>query len=119
MSTMGQVQAHEPLMRPHDRLVRLQVGRATAQALDVDTPLLRVQAKRLKRALLAEKLYGVNLLVAAIVAGTGVALGVLVRHGRAKSVKDSARCDIFRGNEEDGFALTLDLFFLRQLESYI
>jgi hypothetical protein len=104
-------------MWPHDSLVDLQVGRATAQALDVDAPLLRVQAECLESALLAQKLDGVNVLVSAVVAGAGVALGVLIGHGRAERIEDGAGRDILRGDEEDGLALTLDLLLLwRMLE---
>jgi hypothetical protein len=51
-------------------------------------------------------------LVAAIVAGARVALGVLIRHRRAKSVKDCSRGNILGSNEENGLALALDFFFL-------
>jgi hypothetical protein len=51
-------------------------------------------------------------LVTTVVAGTGVTLGVLVRHGRTKGIEDGAGCDILGSNEEDGLALTLDLTFL-------
>ena len=112
MATVGQVKTHEPVVRPHDGLVDLKVGGRTRQALDVDTPLLVVETESLEGALLAEKLDGVNVLVTTVVAGTGVALRVLVRHGRTKRIEDGAGCDILGGNEEDGLALTLDLAFL-------
>jgi hypothetical protein len=113
MSTVRQVKTHEPVMRPHDCLVNLQVGGATAQALDIDTPLLRVEAECCESTRLAQKLDGVNVLVSAVVAGTGVALGVLVGHGRAERVKYSAGGNILRGDEENGLALTLDFLLLR------
>ena len=49
--------------------------------LHVDAPVLVVQVKRLEGALLAQALRLVDELVAAIVPGTGVALGVLVCRG--------------------------------------
>jgi hypothetical protein len=98
-------------VRPHDGLVDLEVGGRTRQALDVDTPLLAVETESLKGALLAKKLDGINVLVTTVVAGTGVTLGVLVRHGRTKGIEDGAGCDILGSNEEDGLALTLDLTF--------
>lgn len=52
------------------------------------------------------------MLVTAVVAGAGVALGVFVRHGRTERIEDGAGCDILRGNEKDGLALTLDLTLL-------
>lgn len=112
VTAVGQVQAHEPVVGLHDGLVSLEVGRAAAQALDVDAPLLRVETKGLESTPLAEQLDLVNVLVATVVAGAGVALGVLVGHGGAKGVKDSAGCDILGGDEQDGLALALELFFL-------
>jgi hypothetical protein len=112
MATMGQIKTHESLVWPHDGLVDLQIRRAAAQALHVDTPFLRVQAKRLECTLLAEKLDGVNVLVTTVVAGAGVALGVLVGHGRAKRVEDGTGGDILGGDEEDGLALALNFLLL-------
>jgi hypothetical protein len=65
-------------MRLHDGLVDLQIGRASAQSLDIDSPLLRVKTKRLESASLAEKFNLVNVLVSTIVTSTRVALGILV-----------------------------------------
>jgi hypothetical protein len=112
MATVRQVQTHQPAVGRHDGLIHLEVGRAAAEALDVDTPLGTVDVEGLEGTLLAQKLDPVNVLVAAIVASAGVALGVLVGHGRAKGVEDSAGCDIFGGDEDDGLALALDLVFL-------
>jgi hypothetical protein len=112
VATVGQVKTHEPLVGPHDGLVDLEVGGRSGQALDVDTPLLVIETKGVEGALLAKKLDGVNVLVTAVVAGTGVALGVFVRHGRTERIEDGAGCDILRGNEKDGLALTLDLTLL-------
>lgn len=112
MSTVGQIETHEPVVWPHDGLVDLQVCWATAEALYVDTPLLRVQTEGFKGTLLAQKLNGINMLVTTVVAGTGVALGVLVRHGRTKRIEDGAGSDILRGDEEDGLALALNLLLL-------
>jgi hypothetical protein len=104
---------------PHDGLVSLQICRATAQALYIDTPLLRVQSESLKGALLAEQLDRINVLVATVVSGTGVTFGVLVRHGRTERIENGAGRDILGGDEEDRLALTLDLFLLWQLLVYI
>jgi hypothetical protein len=112
MATVRKIQAHEAAVGRHDSLVDLQVGRASAQALDIDTPLCRVQVESLEGALLAKELDLVDVLVASVVASTGVAFRVLVGHGRAQSVEDGARGNILRGNEDDGLALTLNLFFL-------
>jgi hypothetical protein len=112
MSTVGQVKTHESVVWPHDSLVHLEVGRATAQALYVHTPLLSIESECLESALLAQQLDGVDVLVSAVVTGTGVALGVLVGHGRTESIEDGTGGDILRGDEEDGLALTLNLLLL-------
>lgn len=78
MASVGEIQTHQPIMRSHDGLVCLEVGRATAQALHIDTPLLGVQTKSLEGPLLAKQLDLVDVLVTSIVAGAGVTLGVLV-----------------------------------------
>jgi hypothetical protein len=99
-------------MGPHDGLVDLQVGGRAAQALDIDAPFLVIQVERLQCSCLAQQLDGVNVLVSSVVAGSWVTLGVLVGHGRAQGVKDRSRRHILRGNEDDGFSLAFDLFFL-------
>jgi hypothetical protein len=47
MATVGEIETHETFMRAHESLVDLQVGRATTEALNVDTPLLRVEVEGL------------------------------------------------------------------------
>jgi hypothetical protein len=51
-------------------------------------------------------------LVATVVTGTRVALGILVGHGGAQSIEDGAGCDILRSDKQDGLALALDFFLL-------
>lgn len=96
-------------------MVRLQVCWAATEALYIDAPLLCIQTERREGALLAEQLNGINVLVATVVTGTRVALGVFVGHGRAKSIEDGAGGDVLRGDEEDGLALTLDLLLLLKI----
>lgn len=112
VTTVGEVKAHEAATGSHDGLVHLQVGRAAAEALNVDTPLVAVEVECLESTLLAEKLDTVDVLVTTVVAGTGKTLGVLVAHRGAESIKDSTGCDVLRGNQDDGLALALDLIFL-------
>ena len=112
MATVGEIQAHQPVVWLHNGLVCLEVGRASTQALDVDTPLLGIQSKGLESTLLAQKFYGIDVLIATIVTSTWITLRVLVGHGRAKGVKDGAGSDILGGNEKDGLALALDFAFL-------
>jgi hypothetical protein len=115
MSTVRKIQTHKSVMGLHDGLVHLQVCWASRQGLDIDTPLLVVEAKCLESTSLAEKLNGVDMLVATIVTSTWVTLRVLVGHGGAQSVKDGAGGDILRGDEEDGLALALDFLLLQSL----
>ena len=112
VTTVREVKAHETTVRRHDGLVDLKVGRAARQALDVDTPFLGVEVESGEGTLLAEELDAVNVLVATVVAGTRVTLGVLVAHGGAEGVKDGTGGDVLGGNENNGLALTLDLIFL-------
>jgi hypothetical protein len=114
MTTVGEIQAHQPSVGGHDGLVHLEVGGAAAQALDVDTPLGRVEVESLEGTVLAQSLNLVDVLVAAIVAGAGVALRVLVGHGGAKSIEDGTGGNVLRGDEDDGLALALDLLFLQR-----
>ena len=114
MATVRKVKTHETVMGTHESLVDLQVGRATTQALDVNTPLVGVEVKGLESTGLAQKLNGIDVLVSTIVTSTGVALRVLVAHGRTKSIEDSAGGEVLRGNQDNGFTLTLDLIFLHE-----
>lgn len=75
---MWEVQTHEPSMRRHDGLVDLEVGRAATQALDIDTPPVRIEVEGREGAALAEELDLIDVLVAAVVTLAGVALRVLV-----------------------------------------
>jgi hypothetical protein len=112
VTTVGEVKTHEAAVRRHDGLVNLQVGRAAGQALYVDTPLLRVDVEGGESTLLAEQLDLVDVLVATVVASAGVTLRVLVGHGGAEGIEDGTRGDVLGGNEDDRFALTLNLVFL-------
>ena len=119
MTAVWKIQTHESAVGRHDGLVNLQVGRAATEALDIDTPLSRVEVEGLESTLLAKKLNLVDVLVSTIVSGTGVALGVLVGHGRAQSIEHGAGRDIFGGDEDDGLSLALDLLFLQAADKYI
>lgn len=112
MAAVRQIKAHEAAVRRHERLVDLEVGRAAAQGLDVDAPALRIEVEGLERALLAQQLRLVDVLVAAVVPRPRVALAVLVGHGRAQRVEDGPRRHILRRNQDDGLALPLDLALL-------
>lgn len=77
------------------------------RTLDVDAPLIGRDAKGLERAVLAQPLGLVNVLVAAVVPRAGVPLGVLVLHDAAERVEDGARGEVLRGDEVDEVALAL------------
>ena len=112
MAAMGQIQTHQAVVRTHQGLVDLEVGRAATQTLHIDPPLLRVEVEGAEGAGLAGQLNGVNVLVPAVVTSPGVAFRILVAHGRTQRIVNGPRCDIFRRNEDNGLPLTLDLFFL-------
>ena len=112
MTTVRQIQAHQPVVRLHDCLIDLEICWATAQRLHIDSPLFRIELEGFQSPLLAQQLYRVDVLISAVVPSSRISFRVLVRHGRAKSVEDCSRRDIFGGNEEDGLSLTLDFFFL-------
>lgn len=54
------------------------------------------------------------MLVTTVVSGTRVSLRVLVGHWRSKGVENSTGGNIFGGDENNGFTLTLDLEFLTE-----
>lgn len=74
VTTVGKVKTHQSIVRAHNGLVDLEVGRRARQALHVDSPLLRVTTESLEGAALACELDGVNVLVASVVTGARVAL---------------------------------------------
>lgn len=101
MTTVGQIKAHESVMRSHESLVDLEVCRATTQALDIDTPLGFVKMESSESTSLARQLNSVNVLVSTIVSCTRVTLGVFVGHGRSQCIEDGAGGNIFGGDQDD------------------
>jgi hypothetical protein len=95
MPSVRKVEAHQAVVGVHQGRVDVEVRGSTGEScmvstpplepsvqkrltLDVDTPLPRIQAKRLQRALLAQLLGGINEFVAAVVPCAGVPLGVFI-----------------------------------------
>ena len=115
MATVGKIQTHEPVVRPHDGLVYLQICRAAAQSLHIDAPPLLVKSERLESAGLASQLNGIDVLIASIVASAGQAFAVLVAHRCAKCIEDRSRGEVLGCDQVDGFSLPLDLVFLQPL----
>jgi hypothetical protein len=56
MTSMREIKTHKSLMGSHDSLVDLQIGRATTQALNIDTPFLGVQMEGFESTSLAQQL---------------------------------------------------------------
>jgi len=78
-----EVETHKTTMGRNNGLVDLKVGRATRETLDIDTPLLGIDMEGSESATLAKKFDLVDVLIASVVTGPGVALRVFVGHGGA------------------------------------
>ena len=102
---VGQVQAHDAVVRVEQRGVHAKVGGRPGEHLHVDAPLVILQAERLQRALLAQALRLVDELVAAVVALAGQALGVLVRQARTVHLHHRAAGEVLARDELEAEAL--------------
>ena len=78
MATMGKVETHKSVMRFHESLVDLKIGRAAAQALHINAPFLGVQVECLQSTSLASQLDCVDVLISTVISCTWVALGIFV-----------------------------------------
>ena len=105
-------------MWSHYGLIHLQVCGSAAQALNVDAPLLRIETEHFESTSLAREFDGVNVLISSVVSSARVAFGIFIRHGRAEGVEDSARGEIFGGDEDNRFALALNFEFLASISMY-
>ena len=56
VTTVGKIETHKSIVRFHDSLVDLEIGRAATQALNIDAPVLGVQVESLKSTSLASQL---------------------------------------------------------------
>jgi hypothetical protein len=74
--------------------------------------------KSLESTSLASQLNRVNMLIPTVISRSWVSLGVLVGHGRSQSIEDGAGGNIFGSDEDDRFALTLNLQFLEFLSEH-
>ena len=93
---MREVKAHEPVVGLEDGCVDGKVCGGAGEELDVDAPLRGVEVEGLERALLAQELVLVRVLVAAVVARPGVPLGVLVCEAGGERVAHGLRADVLR-----------------------
>ena len=101
MAAVGEVEAHEAVVWAHDGLVDLEVCWAAAEALHVYAPLGGVEVEGLQGAGLAEEFDGIDVLIAAVIAGAGVAFAVFVGHGRTEGIEDGPGGKVLRGDEDD------------------
>ena len=74
VAAVGEIEAHQSLMWPHDRLIDLEIRRTAAQSLDVNSPFLRVELECLEGSGLARQFNHVDKLVASIVTCSWIAL---------------------------------------------
>ena len=95
---MRQIQPHQPVVRSHDCLIYLQICWASAQGLYIDTPFLGIEVECVQCSGLASQFDSVYELVATVVSCAGITFGILVGHGRAKGIEDSARSEVLRSD---------------------
>ena len=107
VAAVGQVEAHDPVVRVEQRGVHGEIGGGAGERLDVDAPLVILEPERLERAPLAQALGLVDELVAAVVALAGKALGVLVGEARAVHLHHRPRREVLRRDELEAEALAL------------
>ena len=105
VATFSKSHTHQALTRWDQRRVNGEVGRAARETLDIDGPLLRVEFERIEGALLGQVLDLVDILVSTVVAGSRVALRVLVGQARSLELHRVATGKIFRGNQLDAAVL--------------
>lgn len=88
MASVREVKTHESVVRSHQSLIDLQIGRTAAQTLNIHSPLFWVEVEGLECSLLACELHSVDMLVASVVSCSWVAFRVFVAHGRAQGIED-------------------------------
>lgn len=101
----GEVEAHDAVVGLEDGGVGGEVGGGAGVGLDVDAPGGGVEAVGLEGAGAAEVLDLVDVLVAAVVAVAGHALGVLVGEGGAQGLDDREGGEVLRRDQLDPPAL--------------
>lgn len=90
MTTVRKIKTHQTLMRLHESLVDLQIGRAARETLHIDPPFIGIEIESFEGTSLAGQFHGVNVLVATVVTSARVTLGILVGHGRTERIVDGA-----------------------------
>mmetsp|Transcript_45492 Transcript_45492/g.75849 ORF Transcript_45492/g.75849 Transcript_45492/m.75849 type:complete len:303 (+) Transcript_45492:838-1746(+) len=99
MAAVRKVQSHDAVVRLQQTGVDGEVGGAAGQGLHVHAPLLRVQAKRSKRAALAQALNLVDVLVATVVTLSGKALRVFVGEAGPERFHHRLGGEVLRRNQ--------------------
>jgi hypothetical protein len=97
VTTVREAETHDTVLGVDERGERGKVGSGTRVRLDVDTPDGRVEVEGLERALTAEVLENVNVLVTTVVAGTGETLGVLVGEDGTVGLEHGERRQVLCG----------------------
>ncbi len=115
VAAVRKVQSHDAVVGLQDGSVGLEVGGRAGQRLHVHAPLSRVQVESIQSALLAERLGLVDVLIAAIVSGAGIALTVLVTHDGTQGVEDTLGGEVLGSDQDEGIALT-NLLVLDDIE---
>mgnify|MGYP006923601550 CR=1 FL=1 len=98
VTTGRKIKPHDAVVGLEKASVNLKVSRGSRIRLDIDAPLIGVEAVSLKRAGLTKPLNLVNLLIPTVVAGTGEALSILVGEGGAKAIDHSLGGKVLGGN---------------------
>ena len=107
VTARGEVEAHDTIVRAEQGGVDGEVGGRAGVGLDIDAPLLGVEAVRLEGALLAKGLDLIDDLVTAVVTSAGKALGVFVGQSRAEALHDGTGGEVLRGDELKAGPLTV------------
>ena len=95
----GQVEPHDAVVRVKEGGVDGEVGGRSGVGLDVDAPLLGVEAVGLEGTGLTQRLDLVHDLVASVVAGARQTLRVLVGQGRPEALHDGAAGEVLGRDE--------------------
>ena len=100
-----QVKAHDAVVGLQQTRVHFKVGGGARVGLNIDAPLLGVKAVGLQRAGLAQSLNLVNLLISAVVAGSGKTLRVFVGQRGPQALNDGPGGEVLRSNQLKGAEL--------------
>ena len=92
-------------MRLEYRRISLEVGRGARKWLDVYTPFRGVQVECCKGSCLTQGFRFINILIAAVIPCTRIALGVFVTHYWSKGIEDTFRREILGSDQHQRISL--------------